>query len=510
MSEERKRELPMVTIFATTDQIPTIHQIITGVPRLEELVEIRSKDTIGTKPETYTLVIESDLLKIPLHWNNALPPYLLPLEWEWDANLLLGLIFHFLENDQKSWEYLYESSFYSEVEAQNKVKYSLKWDKQAPESSTYRDTHNQAILMHYGLIPCEGLAQIYERYHKAVKLASSGEEAAFTLRELSILQLDQGQIKEASQSLARALEMALSDEAYFALRLIQVKVLMQQLGIPLDMQRLDQLKQILWETLTYYESQNRSLQVGLLLLDATQVASLSESYAEALGYIQRAYGIFEEEGMIELAAQAMLQKGLLLGTWAQNGNPQFFKPAVESYQKALHVFSKETQPAVFADIQHKLGVLYAEMPDEHKKRGIWAGVSAASFQEALSFYQKEHYPYEYASICNNFANAYLKFPPAIHSDNYVKALHFYQEALEIRTPKFPYERAITLLNYLEASWNVGNDPSSFNSARFDDMIQKAKEIPRLVEDEDMVNSAKTHMENLKSLKLIVEKEEANA
>ena len=505
-----KSETHMVTIFATTDKQESILQVIGKVPRLDELVSVTPIEELGSTTRQADLIADSHSLRIPLTWDNSLPPYLLPAEMKWEEEVLMGLIFHLLENDQKSWEYLNGKPIYKEIENQNKFKYGIPISEANPLPTEYRDTHNQAVLMHYGLLPCTGVEQVLECYQTAISLAPSGEEAAFTLRELAILQLDLGQLSVAASTLSQAYEAAISDEALHAIRLQEVKVLIQQLGVPLDEGRIEQLKQILWESLTYYEAQEKPVQVGLLLLDATQVASLSESYAEALGYIQRAHSIFEEEGMIELAAQAMLQKGLLLGTWAQNGNPQFFKPAIESYQKALYVYSKEAQPAVFADIQHKLGVLYAEMPDEHKKRGIWAGVSAASFQEALNFYGKEAYPYEYASICNNFANAYLKFPPAIHSDNYVKALHYYQEALEIRTKNYPYERAITLLNYLEASWNVGNDPSSFNQARFDDMIKKAEEVIELVEDGDMIQAAHQHIENLKQLKVIVEKEKANA
>ena len=45
-------------------------------------------------------------------------------------------------------------------------------------------------------------------------------------------------------------------------------------------------------------------------------------------------------------------------------------------------------PDIFAEIQHQLGRVYAEIPDEVKKKGIWAAVSVSSFTEALNFYNK--------------------------------------------------------------------------------------------------------------------------
>ena len=195
-----------------------------------------------------------------------------------------------------------------------------------------------------------------------------------------------------------------------------------------------------------------------------------------------------------------MRKGTLLYTWAQNGNPQFYKPAIEAYQEALKVFSQETAPDVFAEVQHNLGVLYSEMPADNKKRSIWAGVASSSFQEALKFYNKDEYPYEYGMICNNYGNALTKFPPAIHTDNYEKALFMYQEALNVRTRAYPHERAITLLNFLEASWHVGNEGDQFNEGRYRDMVDKAREVMDLVDQTEMTKEAQRHLDLLEKLK----------
>jgi tetratricopeptide (TPR) repeat protein len=254
--------------------------------------------------------------------------------------------------------------------------------------------------------------------------------------------------------------------------------------------------------LQYFEKQGRSAEAGLLYVDAAHIANISESFSESLGYITNAIKIFEEEELHELAGNAQLRKGTLLYTWAQNGNPQFYKPAIESYQQALQVFKQEETPDVFADIHHNLAVLYSEMPADPKKRGIWAGVASASFQEALNYFTKESFPYQYGMICNNFGNALTKFPPAIHSDNYEKALFYYQEALSVRTADYPYERAISLLNYLEASWNVSNNSDDFNEERYQDMLDKAKEVKVLVDDQAMNEEVDKHLTMLEELKML--------
>ena len=208
-----------------------------------------------------------------------------------------------------------------------------------------------------------------------------------------------------------------------------------------------------------------------------------------------------QEELPELLANAQLRRGELLYTWAQQGQPQFYKGALDSYQEALKVFSREEAPDVFANIHHHLGIIYAEIPDEVKKKSIWAAVSTASFQEALSYFTLEDFPYEYAMICNSYGNALTKYPAAVHSDNYEKALYYYQEALNVRSPEaYPLERVLTLFNYLEASWHAGNDTDQFNQNRYEDMLAKVLEIKDLTTDVSLLEEADKELHKLAVLK----------
>ncbi|MGD1891866.1 MAG: hypothetical protein ACFB15_14910, partial [Cyclobacteriaceae bacterium] len=142
-----------------------------------------------------------------------------------------------------------------------------------------------------------------------------------------------------------------------------------------------------------------------------------------------------------------------------------------------------------------------------QKKSILAAVSATSFQEALRFFTKDEYPYEYGLVCNNYANALTKYPTALRTDNYEKALEFYEEALSVRTAVYPYERALTLLNYLEASWHVDNGEDGFNQQRYDDMVAKAKEVKTLVDAPDLISEAAGHLERLSQLLITVKSED---
>jgi hypothetical protein len=154
-----------------------------------------------------------------------------------------------------------------------------------------------------------------------------------------------------------------------------------------------------------------------------------------------------------------------------------------------------------------LGVIYAEIPDEVKKKSIWAGVSSASFKLALEHYTKETQPYEYAMVCNNYANALSKYPEAIHSDNLEKALFYYNEALGVRTAEdWPLERAVTLLNFVETSWHLNLEGNTSNHELFEQMLAKAQEAKQLTNDPTILAEAAEQLERLEQLRVALETE----
>jgi len=104
-------------------------------------------------------------------------------------------------------------------------------------------------------------------------------------------------------------------------------------------------------------------------------------------------------------------------------------------------------------------------------------------------------------ICNNFGNAITKFPEAIHSDNLEKAIYYYNEALSIRTATlFPFERALTLLNYLEALWflNLANKNGS-SAGLYQQMLDFAAEARSLTNEEGIMAEAENHLQKLQEL-----------
>ncbi|MCX6217339.1 hypothetical protein [Spirosoma sp.] len=495
----------MLYLTIRTDTIRSVTQVIESEFRLDELVQVTPITDTAADPGA--IIVAEETIQLPLDWSESLPPVLLPRPLVFSPENLLAVLFMHLGNWEKAYEHgRYDRSLADAVDLTNRLQAGVLVSVPARPVNgvgtfeTYRRWHNRAVALHYGNVETDTDDDVSEAYQTALRHVPDAEYRAYTTKHYATLLLDTGQLTAANEVLAQAAVPELSDAARHELLAIQYAVWLQQLVVPYDAALLEQTKTALWQVLQYYETQQRTIQVGLLLVDAAQVANFTNSFAEALGYISRAVTIFRSEEVTELLANALYRKGVLLYTWAQSGNPQFYRPAMEAYQEALKVFTQQNAPAVFAEIQHHLGVIFAEIPDEVKKKSIWAAVSSSSFQQALAYFTREEFPYEYATICNHYANALTKYPQAAKSDNYAKAIGYYRDALRVRTAEaYPYERALTILNYLEAGWYVGEDDPENQRALYNDMVKKASEVPFLVTDEALINDAEQHLLRLDEL-----------
>ncbi|NJL11777.1 MAG: hypothetical protein HC913_01300 [Microscillaceae bacterium] len=498
-----------------------LQQFLQLEPRLDEL--LTWQDLAQKEPpfSAWVICLKEESLYFPLDWQNHLPPYLLPNGLAVCQDLVLGTIFGKLGNLEKATAYLGAShpllkDFQALQALQHEWLLQEEWlsgDAERAEEAfeAYRIAHNQAIAAHYGswASPPELLA-LHARYQEALALAPTPDYQAFTLWQYAGLLTDIGDAPEAQAQLEKMLRQRLSLPAEHSLKSLLATLLMQEIRVPYDWSLITQAKHLVWETMQYFESTGQTGEWALRLIDASEIANLHESYSESLSYINKAIQMLREEELPELLGQAQERKGTLLYTWAQSGQPQFYRGALQAWQEALKIFKKETEPARYAQIQHYLGVIFAEMPDEAQKKQLWATQSIRAFQEALLFFNEADYPYEYAQICNNFANALSKFPAALRADHYAQAIALYEKALAVRTNAWPYERAITLLNYLEAHWFQTQDEARLGlpqmQALWQTMQGMAEEVLRLVDDAVLKKEAEAHLRNLEELKIILWKD----
>lgn len=498
----------MITVYATADSLPQLQEWIATEDRLAELVRLVDLLDERPLPSGLYLLVRNGEIQPLVDWRNELPPYLLPRDISMTQANFLGLVFAKLGNLERSHAYLQTANptLWQDIVLQDRLRQGMTIDPAElavaySEYEDYRLMHNQAIVRHYAPATAPDLKQLLYFYREAIDGAPDGEHRAFTIQHFATLLVDLDRSTEAEQLLRDGIEAALTEDARTELSRQLCTAWLSRLTVPYDTELLEQLKTTLWEVLQTYEAQDRPVEAALLLVEATHVATISESFAEGLGYIGRAIAAFEAAGIPELAANAHLRKGILLYTWAQSGQSQFYRPAGESLQAALRVFTREAAPEIFAEIHQYLGIIYSEIPDEAKKKSIWAAVSSSSFQEALQCYTPETHPYAYAMVCNHYGNALTKYPAAVLTDNYEKALFYYAQALAIRTAAdYPLERAMTLLNYLEAAWHKELAEDRFDADHYADMLAKAREIESLTDDPVLLADAQRHLDQLAALK----------
>ena len=492
-------------IFIYTDQHNSeMEKAISSVEGLTDAVEIKS--LVEVEERHNHILIHGGQIIIPIPWDSTEPPVLFE-PTSYSTNDLLAVLLSKLGYEKEALRFCESDRL---KEALNCRLQLTQMDDLVPgltfNHEHYVSTHNHAVLTHYAGHLHNGVAA-EKVYEKAISQAPSGEQAAFSAKHLAIFLMDSGLLSEAEQLLRNYQKEVFSERAEAYLRLDLINILIALRSVQYDKNSATEIKELISASLAYFEKQGVQWVLANLLMQASEIANFEKSYSESLGYISKAIIIYEEEEFPEFLATAYIRKGTLLYTWAQDQNPQFFQSSIDTYQKALETFRKEAFPDVYAEIHHNLAVIYAEMPVDEKKKGMWSAFSATSFKECLEYYQKDTHPFEYAMVSNNYASALLKYPPAKTGDNAEKAIYYYLEALEIRdAQQFPIERAHTILNYLEACWRVQNVNKTMERARYKDMLAKAKEIKQLTEDPQLIADAQAHLDQISSLGLAIMKD----
>ncbi|CAN0592968.1 unnamed protein product, partial [Ectocarpus sp. 12 AP-2014] len=341
-------------------------------------------------------------------------------------------------------------------------------------------------------------------FSKALSRAENDEIKVFTAKHYLNLLLDSGELKEAKQLVEEQLSIAISEDAKNAMNTHLAGILMAELEVPYNKEKLDKVHDIQLATIAYYETKGLKVQAGMLLVDAAEVANFKEDYITSKELINKAIHYFKQEDIPEFLGEAGFKKAVLLYTWSKNGSPQYYKAAINAFQDVLKVFKRDTHPQKFADVHHNLALIYSEIPVDAEEKAMWTAFCASSFKEVLAFYTKDKYPYENAMACHNYATALMDFPPAKIHDNLKKAAGLFNDSLEVRTAhEYPFERALTLLNQLELGWLTHNKDSSEELKKYEDMKAKAEEVKILVSDTNLISQANDHLKELEKVKSLI-------
>lgn len=489
----------MLTISTSENHFEDIQNIIDSIDRLDELVSLSK----SAHNEDAFIFVENGKIHKPIDWYDSQPPYLFN-EYNFTSEHLLAYIFFGLNNPQKALELLDENSaMYHDLSTAAKIQFAY----EITEKEFYKipSIHNQCIVKHYGNATSNhDSEELKQLYYKAITNEKEIEVKAFTTKHFSNFLIDLQLFVEAEKILAEAYNDQLSEEAKNTLSIQLALAQMHQLSIPFNTKRLEEIFKRFEEGIQFYERKQLHIQAGLLLIEASEIANYQKNFSTSKDLINKAIVYFKEEEITEFLGEASLRKAMLLYTWSKNGQPQYYKPAINAFQNALKVFKRELHPAKFAEIHHYMALIYSEIPVSPEEKPMWTAFCASSFKEALSYFNKESFPYDYAMIAHNYATALINFPEAKLHNNLDKAQQLFKDALAIRTSSlYPFERASTLINQIELYWLLHNETTTDENKKITEMLNKLNEIKTLTTDENILDKVRFHEQKIESLKTLL-------
>ena len=493
----------MILISTTTEQKKNVLDCINSIDRLSELVEVSSD--INTKTGNQCIVIEGTRIFAKLDWHDNRIPFILP-EVDFSSNHLLAFVFYLLGNNQRAFEYLTdEDELHKHFLIATQIQFGYVTDIKDIEVVERKSLHNAAIAYNFGKFEVAiGKKKIQDSYENAIREAKNDEFSCYTIKHYVNFLLDMGLAVDAEKLIRPTLLLKSSDAAKNALQVTLSRTMIAQVRMPYKKEALTEILGLLLGTIHFYEANNLIVNAGLQLISASEIASYQNNMTFSKELIEKAIVYFREANVPEFLGEAVLQKAILLYTWSKNGTPGFYKPSINAFQDCLKVFKRDTHPQKFAEIQHNLGLLYSEVPVSSEEKAIWTAFCASAFKEALNYYTKEEHPYEFAMVSHNYASAMMNFPDAKLHNNITKAIGMFDEALSVRTAeRYPFERALTLLNQLEFYWLAHNKNMDDEKNTMDTMVRKANEVKKLSKDLDLVEKANKHLAEIENLKQLI-------
>ena len=493
----------MLSIFTEISQKNTVETLIKNVDRLEELVEIKTSETENSNFVTQ-IYFTPDFLKLEFDWFDNRPPLVIP-KVTFSEDNFYALVYFALGNTQKSFEFLDQNSelylpFLASVHLQMGWEIPQEMVSEIKEKSFF----NYLILQRFGNL--QNRISEVEIQNSFKKIIQNKEEEKFPAFKNQIAILIENQQFEEAENIFNTVFNTenLSEKQKISFEIQWIDCKMSQIKFPLNREFLDKILEKQNHCIAFLIQKNMPIQAGLQLMNLSEIANLKEDYTEAKDAINRAILIFKNEEIVELMGDASVRKAVLLYTWSKNGQPQYYKSAINAYQDALKVFKRDEFPEKFAEIKHNLALIYTEIPASNEEGMIWSAFSASCFKEALEIYTETDFPYEFAMASHNYATALMNYPEAKLHQNLDKSQHHFSEALKIRNAEnFPTERALTLVNQLELFWQIHNENAEDELENLAKMEQNISEIEYLTKDSAILDKLAPHKEEISKLKTLL-------
>jgi tetratricopeptide (TPR) repeat protein len=131
--------------------------------------------------------------------------------------------------------------------------------------------------------------------------------------------------------------------------------------------------------------------------------------------------------------------------------------AVKAYQDAIHLgYDAENRPEQYGLLQNNIGLAYLSMPMVEASDQLRMAVAVQSFREACRMFSRESNPEMWAATNLNLANSLQYLPSSHPAENLGKAVEIYEQLLEVRDrEQDPVGYARVLANQANALAHLG-------------------------------------------------------
>jgi len=506
----------MISIYVTTDARSRLAGLLQPLNGWNNVVQIESGQELTHShiaESPWHVVVAERGMWLPLSWDDTAPPYIFPQPLSLTPDCFVGFLNYLAGDYSKALQAVAKHPLvYAEmkeavaiatgnVSALNTDKMELNSLPAASGFETYRLLHNHAVFLHYGLPQGTTPAMIDAAYKQAVQLAPSSIYRAFTIRNHAIFLSENQQAELATDLLHLALKQVSSQRVEQALLHNLNHIMADKAEAERDVALAQQAKENILKQLTWFQANNKPVQVALLLQDACRLANVEGSFAEALNYVNRAIDIFAEQGLEELLGNARLLKGRLLLAWANQENPAMYTEAAQVLVQSGKSFSSDHHPAIYADVQHLLAVAWASASLQQVPTGQQTVAKAkAAFEETLRYYTQAKDPERYGNIHKDYGMAYASWPAPEGGSHLQVAIGHFRNALAVLpAATHATKRADTLIAVLEACQDMALYQTAQMATQLDELVLMAQEVETLTDNPEHVRQARMHLSSLLKL-----------
>ena len=166
------------------------------------------------------------------------------------------------------------------------------------------------------------------------------------------------------------------------------------------------------------------------------------NFEQAIDYYQQALAVYTREGYPQNWARIQTNLAGAFFRRIAGDRSANLEQAIDHCQLAFEVYTWEAFPEQWAGTQTSLATVFSDRIKGERAANLEQGIE--HFEQALEVYTREAYPEQWAMIQHNLANAYCARIQGERAANLEQAIVHYQQALEVRTlEQFPADHQRT-------------------------------------------------------------------